>query len=228
MTEVVEELREDYRKIPKDSDILSQERKYSVGPEELIIRDFFQDRRGGFYLDVGCAWAVNYSNTYYLEKELGWTGIGIDALDDFAEGWAKDRPNSMFRNYLVTAESGGEGVFYKSSSMGLSSTNEKWAEGELFGFNEEAVEVRVPMISLNDLLDKEGVTKVDLISMDIEGHEAEAFAGFDIDRFAPELLVIEGSDPDVENYLRTHGYEQIERYIKLDPLNRYYQRAKAE
>ena len=37
--------------------ILAEKRLYSTFDEELIIRDYFQDRRGGFYLDVGCAWA---------------------------------------------------------------------------------------------------------------------------------------------------------------------------
>ena len=70
------------------------------------------------------------------------------------------------------------------------------------------------MITLTDLLDQEGVTKVDLVSMDIEGHEPKAFAGFDIDRFAPELLVIEGKNNQVEKYLAIHGYVLIERYYQ--------------
>ena len=61
-------------------DILGTEKKrYSQHNEELIIRDFFQDRREGFFLDVGCAWPIRNSTTYYLEKHLGWSGIGIDA-----------------------------------------------------------------------------------------------------------------------------------------------------
>ena len=40
---------------------------YSQFDEELLIRHFFNDERGGFYLDVGCAFPEKGSTTYYLE-----------------------------------------------------------------------------------------------------------------------------------------------------------------
>ena len=227
VSDKIQQLRDDFEVLPGRTGILAEENLYSLVSEELIIRDYFQDRRGGFFLDVGCAWAVDYSNTYYLEKHLGWTGIGVDALIEYASDWEVIRPTSKFRNYLITDKSGGEGTFFKSDSLGLSSTNEKLAEGTLFGFEVAPEEVSVPMITLTDLLDQEGVTKVDLVSMDIEGHEPKAFAGFDIDRFAPELLVIEGKNNQIENYLATHGYVLIERYLQYDTINRYYERAEA-
>ena len=227
VSDKIQQLRDDFEVLPGRTGILAEENLYSLVSEELIIRDYFQDRRGGFFLDVGCAWAVDYSNTYYLEKHLGWTGIGVDALIEYASDWEVIRPTSKFRNYLITDKSGGEGTFFKSDSLGLSSTNEKLAEGTLFGFEVAPEEVSVPMITLTDLLDQEGVTKVDLVSMDIEGHEPKAFAGFDINRFAPELLVIEGKNNQVESYLATHGYVLIERYLQYDTINRYYERAEA-
>lgn len=214
-----------FESMPGRTGILAEKPLYSAFAEEVIIRDFFQDREGGFFLDVGAAWAVKASNTYYLEKNLGWTGIGIDALIDYASEWEELRPNSKFANYLITDKSGGEGVFYKSESLGLSSTKKGMAKGGLFGGSSEPEEIRVPMITLNDLLDQEGVKKVDLVSMDIEGHEPNAFAGFDIERFAPELLVVEGKNEWVKTYLQEHGYVQIERYKQFDSVNGYYARA---
>ena len=68
--------------------ILTEGRKlYSQNDEELIIRDFFQDRRGGFFVDVGCYDWKDLSTTYYLEKHLGWSGIGIDANDALQAGY---------------------------------------------------------------------------------------------------------------------------------------------
>jgi FkbM family methyltransferase len=213
---------------PGRTGILAEKKRYSVFDEELIIRDFFQDRRGGFYLDVGCAWANKANNTYYLEKHLGWTGIGVDALADYAAGWAEHRPRSRFANYLVTDHAGTEDSFYTSeSSPGLSSTDRGLAAGNLFGDNVETVEVKVPSITLDLLLEQEGVEKIDLLSMDIEGHEPQALAGFDIERFQPELVVIEGKDPEVRRYLESHGYALIERYEPFDLVNRYFAPAPA-
>jgi FkbM family methyltransferase len=211
------------KSLPGRTGILAEQWKYSVFAEEIIIRDFFQDRKDGFFLDVGAAWPITGSNTYYLEKHLGWTGIGIDALADFAPDWKKLRPNSKFLVYLVTDKSGGDGKFFKSAGLGISSTNRKHASGQWFGVNVEPEEISVAMTTLNDLLDREGITKVDLVSMDIEGHEFQALKGFDIERFQPELLVVEGGRPVVTKYLEDHGYEQINRYLEMDRVNRYFQ-----
>ncbi|HVN38635.1 MAG TPA: FkbM family methyltransferase [Myxococcota bacterium] len=57
-------------------DIPGTEKKlYSQFDEELVIRDFFQDRRGGFFVDVGASAPVEHSITHYLEKDLGWSDL---------------------------------------------------------------------------------------------------------------------------------------------------------
>ena len=207
--------------------ILAEERLYSNFDEELIIRDFFQDRKGLFYVDVGCARPVKGSNTYYLEKHLGWTGIGIDALEDYAEAWKEMRPNAKFLRHLVSNKSGGTEKFFRSYGRGISSTNREWASGKAFGEEFPTEEIPIETITLNDLLDREGVTKIDLVSIDIEGHESKALAGFDIERFQPGLVVIERqiNKPKMQaiyNYFINHGYERIERYRAFDTVNDYY------
>ncbi len=184
------------------------------------------DRKGGFYVDVGCAWPIEASNTYYLEKHLGWTGIGIDDLDDHAIDWKKERPNSKFFNFLVTDRSGDTGTFFKLASIGISSTNRNHACGKTLGASLEAEKVEIPKITLNDLLDREGIKKIDLLSMDIESHELKALAGFDIERFSPDLIVIEGMGlhDALKKYFNQHGYEQIQRYVPFDDVNLYFRR----
>jgi hypothetical protein len=69
----------------------------SENEEEWIIRDFFKDRRGGVSVDVGAAHYKSASNTYYLEHDLGWSGIAIEPLRHFAADWARYRPGTRFR-----------------------------------------------------------------------------------------------------------------------------------
>ena len=72
------------------------ETKHSQWHEELIIRDFFQGRREGVFLDVGAAHHQLASNTYYLETELGWSGLAIELQTEFAAGYAAHRPRTRF------------------------------------------------------------------------------------------------------------------------------------
>ena len=47
--------------------------RYSEHFEEWIVRDYYQDRQGGVFLDVGAHHYRTASNTYYLESSLGWS-----------------------------------------------------------------------------------------------------------------------------------------------------------
>ena len=227
--DTIELRREQLRALDGREGILAEESLYSVLDEELIVRDFFQDRRGGFFLDVGCAWPVRSSNTYYLEHHLGWRGIGVDALEEYRSEWLAERPASRFFTFLVTDTSGSTKTFFRSPNTGLSSTDRDLASGGVFGDAFDPAEVEVMTTTLDDLLRQQGVTSIDLLSMDVEGHEAKALAGFDIERFRPELVVIErtvveGDDSadDVLEYFEDRGYQLIQRYERYDPLNRYF------
>ncbi len=208
-------------------DILGTETNvYSQHKEELVIRDFFQDRRNGVFLDVGCAWPVSFSNTYYLEKELGWTGIGVDGLPDYEKRWRKRRPKSKFFNFIVTDHSDTVESFYRAvhrDYLGISGVEKDNAGHPKVEFEE----IHVPTITLTKLLDQNGISKIDLLSMDIEGAEERALAGFDIERFQPELAVVEvhaETREPVTAYFRSHGYERIERYDAFDFVNYYFTR----
>ena len=74
-------------------------------------------------------------------------------------------------------------------------------------------------------LRQQGVTRIDFVSMDIEGGELAALAAFDLDRFKPELFCVEahvGNREKILAYFAAHGYARIERYIARDEVNYYF------
>lgn len=199
---------------------------YSQHDEELVIRDFFHDRRGGVFLDVGCAAPIQHSNTYYLEKHLGWSGIGVDALPEFAQAWQRKRPRSRFFNFLVSDHADSVEPFYRSELRGTSSARKD--DAEMKGPGGRSVkfdELHVPTTTLTKLLDTNGVKTIDFLSMDIEGFEPQALAGFDVERFRPALVCIEIKPATREKilaYFAAHGYEQLARYLEVDAVNYYF------
>lgn len=160
--------------------------------EEWMIRDFFQDRRDGVFVDVGANHYQWASKTYYLEKSLGWSGIAVEPQTEFQADYASYRTRTKFFPFFVSDVSNETARLYviKKSSLVASSDPEFVKQ---FG---EPDEVRsVPTIRLTDLLDSEGIRKVDFLSMDIELHEPQALKGFDIRRFKPSLVAVEGLLP---------------------------------
>lgn len=196
---------------------------YSREKEELIIRDFFQDRQGGVFLDVGAWHPIQASNTYYLEHHLGWTGVAIDALQEMAPRWKRHRPGSRFLNYIVTDQAGALKPFFRVEFTDISAvTKPKRGPG---GKPVASTAIMVPTITLTKALDDQGIKKIDLLSMDIEGSEMPALAGFDIDRFRPELACVESKPQNREAllaYFKSHGYHRIDKYLKYDTANWYF------
>lgn len=196
-------------------------KKYSQFNEELFIRDFFQDKKNGYFIDVGANdYKVN-STTYYLEKHLNWRGIAIDPIEKFGEGYKVNRPNTTFLAYFISDKSKDTQTLYQVlSNSRISSAN----KGSVAGFPTK--EVQVPTMTLNDILAKFPIKQIDLLSIDVELSEMEVLYGFDIDKYQPKLMVIETHGPVREKifaYFKAHHYEPIEKYSYLDRLNTYFQ-----
>jgi FkbM family methyltransferase len=172
-------------------------------------------------VDVGAAQWKDLSTTYFLEKYLGWHGIAIDAQEGYAEGYKQNRPNTKFFGYAVTDKSGETLKLYLA--WGMSSLDPDWHKHFTGGKDSHLKAVDVPTITLNDLLEQNNVTKIDFLSMDIEGAEPAALAGFDIEKYKPELVcieaAIEGRGP-IATYFEQHGYERIDE--KRDTTNWYF------
>ncbi len=196
------------------------EARYSQDDEETLIRAFFRDRRGGFFLDVGAGDPIRHSTTYYLERHLGWAGIAIDAIAEYGEAYARQRPATRFFNYFVGDKSDTARDFFVSEDRNFSSAAGTDPRGGVYRKR------KVATITLDDLLDRERVGRVDFISMDIEGSETIALAGLDIDRHRPELVCVEISSPEsgraIAEYFALRGCREITAYRAIDGINRYY------
>ncbi len=195
-------------------------KRYSQTDEETFIRDFFKDRRGGIFVDVGASHYRVNSTTYFLDRHLGWRGLAIDALAKFAPQYAEHRPNTQFFSFYVADKSDVEQDFMVVRS------NDRLSSGvdPQAGLRDHDT-IKVPTIRLDDLLAREGIDGMDFLSMDIEMAEPQALAGFSIEKYRPALVCIEVHPPvrdQIEQYFAEHGYEKIELYSRLDPLNYYY------
>lgn len=195
---------------------------YSEWNEEVIIRHFFRDRREGFFLDVGAYHYKDKSNTYYLEKNLGWHGIAVDANPEFEQGYIKFRPLTKFFAFFVSDRSDEKAEFYivkESGHLTKSTAVRSFIQGR------EAEKIEVPTIKLDDLLARLKITKIDFVNLDIELWEPYALAGFDIEKYQPALVCIEAHPPvrqQILGYFTDHTYRRLDQYLLFDKRNWYF------
>ena len=197
--------------------------RYSANLEEWIIRDFFQDRRGGAFLDVGANHYRDENNTYYLETTLGWSGVAVDALEEFAADYTAHRPQTRFVAAFASDVADTSVQLFVPDSDG-----KQWASSDP-QFTERGGRAgqakTVPTTTLNAVLEAAGLEKLDFMSMDIELSEPAALKGFDIAKYKPALVCIE-AHPEVRqhliDYFDDHGYRLVGKYLRVDVTNLYF------
>jgi FkbM family methyltransferase len=203
--------------------------RYSRNEEEWVIRDYFQDRRNGVFVDVGANDYKRDSNTFYLETKLGWSGIAIDPQKDFAAGYLEHRPRTRFYAFFVSDVSDTNIAFYLAEANSLvASTDRDFTArggGEAGATTSPTRATVVPTIRLTDLLDQAGLSGFDFLSIDVELAEPNVLAGFDINRFKPAFVCVE-AHPQVRqqilDYFAAHGYVVVGRYLRADLQNLYF------
>jgi len=213
------------RELPTKIDLANLQREfgpplYSQDDEETLIRAFFADRRGGLFLDVGAGDPVRHSTTYFLERHLGWSGIAVDALAEYATDYAQKRPRTRFFAYFVGDKSRASRDFFVSEDRNFSSATGADPRGGTYQKR------KVPTIALDDLLARQQVNHIDFLSMDIEGSEPVALAGLDLVRYRPELACIEIGSPEIGRAVAERfalaGCREVSSYRAIDAINRYY------
>jgi hypothetical protein len=201
--------------------------RVSEHAEEWLVRDFFHDRRDGFFLDVGSYQYKTFSNTYYLERELGWSGIAIDAQEEFGPDYVKYRPRTRFVSFFVSDHADGvESIFVPRWNRLVASSEKSFSDR----YDSSGTERKVRTTTLNNVLKEGGVTHLDFLTMDIELAEPKALAGFDIDTYRPRLICVE-AHPEIRqqllDYFAAHRYRLIGRYLRVDPDNLWFAPADA-
>jgi hypothetical protein len=62
--------------------------------DEFVLRVLNQ-KRNGFFLEIGSNHPININNSYLLEKDYGWTGIMVEYDASFLPLYQEHRPNSI-------------------------------------------------------------------------------------------------------------------------------------
>jgi FkbM family methyltransferase len=193
------------------------------GIDEKLQRHL--DLDGGFFVEAGANDGVNFSNTYYLERARGWTGVLVEGIPDLYRACVRHRPRSHVVNCaLVPPEDDGRLVtmhYSNLQSIVSGALPLEHVEEGLRSQRERTYEVQVPGRTLTSVLDEARPPRFDLLVLDVEGYEAQVLRGLDLDRHAPRFALIEVLDgagrAAVEDALGDR-YGELERLTPTDTL----------
>ena len=179
---------------------------YSQFGEDKWMAEHLTLPQPGFFVDVGAEDGREGSNTLYFEQQ-GWTGICIEPNPEILPTLRRNRPRSIIYDYAVGMPQL-DAEFYVHPTKGWSGL---MAE-DLHGSKRVKVEVR----ALNHILQEAGVFHVDLLSIDTEGTELDVLMSLHIERWRPQIVIVEHNTWDgrvrtdrlLQHFFSRHNYAQ--------------------
>ena len=185
------------------------------------------DYRNGFFIEVGANNGTSQSNTRYFEMYKGWKGLLIEAVPELAEKCNKIRRKSIVESCALV------GFDYHNKTIEIHYCNlmsmvhdDSKEEKEHINSGRQYLKqgekdyfIRVPAFTLTEILEKNNITKIDFLSLDVEGYEYEVLTGIDFNKYRPKFMLIEVRDELlIDNYLEKY-------YMKMAVLhidNKYH------
>jgi FkbM family methyltransferase len=180
----------------------------------------------GVFVEAGAHDGFTQSNTYYLERYRGWTGVLVEAIPELYEKAKSRRLRSQVVNCaLVGPEEDGQDVEMRFGDL-MSKV------GDDFGHVQSGLEnagragytIAVPGRTISSVLDEAGVSHVDLLSLDVEGNEVAALEGLDTKRHTVSYILVEMLDMRSQrgefDRLLTGRYKFFEALSPWDALYR--------
>jgi FkbM family methyltransferase len=190
---------------------------------EAKLEPYLPDR--GIFVEAGANDGYRKSNTYYLERFAGWSGVLVEPIPVLAARCRRNRPGSqVFQCALVGSSHPTSEVVMTHADLFSEVVEEGRPPPEHVPRWYKRYEVAVPARTLSDVLAEAGVAHVDFLSLDLQGFEPAALSGLDFDRWAPKIMLIEIVD-DVESHrveaLLGPRYERVARLTPHDVLYRH-------
>lgn len=179
------------------------------GQDRVVAELVYPNLKGGVFLEVGANDGIKFSNCFYLEKNLGWSGICVEPNPPMVEKLKLNR-SAKIQACCV-------GPSHSTVEFPIESDNEK----SLFiGLGKNAQKlIAVPQVPLKDLIEALNYPNPHFLSLDIEGGEyatLEALfhqAAKDSQLYPGCIAVEENIGPSkLDELLFTAGYKLIGRF----------------
>jgi FkbM family methyltransferase len=180
---------------------------YSQAGQDEWVVNFFKGKKNGFFLDIGAHNGIHINNSYYLEKNLDWTGICIEANPIIFKELKINR-NCNTLNCAVS-NCVEELNFILDGLSGRISDNNQG--------------IKMMSNTIDNIIKENNVPKIiDYISLDVEGYETKVLSKFPFDEYEFILMTVEhnlylGDNSNKENIksiLLKNGYVLYQENVK--------------
>jgi len=168
-------------------------KSYSQAGEDRILSYLFgtMGMHRPTYLDIGANDPIHGNNTY-LFYENGSSGVCIEPDPAIFENLSKTRERDACLNVGITFDDKKEADFFVFPIPALNTLSKKEAEyREKNGSYKVEKIIRIPLKTINEIIEKNFSATPDLVNLDVEGIDLEIIKSLDFNKYRPFAFCIE-------------------------------------
>ena len=197
-----------------------------VAPQEgenIILERIFAKKYKGFFVDVGAHHPIRFSNTIDLYNR-GWNGINIEPNDDIIRLFDKLRSRDTNINLGISSEIK-KATYYKFREPALNTIDKKICDLRVKQGFKVISKKNIQITTLKKILDeqykKKKFNKIDLLKIDVEGHELEVLKSNNWNKYSPQVIICELINVEFSKLFKNKVYIYLKKKITLCIANYY-------
>jgi len=198
-----------------------------IEQDKYFIENINKGKRNGYFVDIGANDGISFSNTYALEKYLGWNGLCVE-LDDATFTKLKECRTCRCVQECVFNETGIEKEIEVPLAKEIPEGNHMlirlkdlplYESGKYCYFPEQFKDIKtykkITKTLTQIFLENHVLSIIDYMSIDIEGSDLAALQGLDFSKYKIKFLTIEwggGSHSyldEIKTLLEKNGYKLL-------------------
>jgi FkbM family methyltransferase len=168
-----------------------------------------------YYFEMGAMDGITYSNTKFFEETLAWTGVLVEPNPWMYHKLVLNRPNNVVMNAICSDQTTPV-VFNICANVpavcSLQMTKPSDFDAKYY-MHSQMLQVKTVPVSLDAILEKSGVPRIDLCVIDVEGHEVHVLNSFSfkvpVVMFLIEFLEDEDKNNKVIEIMQNNKYKHM-------------------
>lgn len=202
--------------LPKYMTYYSQEKQ-----DQYLDTVVFKGHRDGYFVDVGAHDGKSINNTLFFEETRGWKGINVEPILEVFDKLTTNRPTCVNINYAVSEKEGtATFICNRGYTEMISGLKEYYDPRHNMRLQQENTihkshtdEIIVPTKRISSILQENGITRVNYLSIDVEGAEFSVIKSIDFSSVFIDVIGFENNYSDnsipIINYLKENGYRVL-------------------
>jgi FkbM family methyltransferase len=173
-----------------------------AGQDKIIKEVFFNDKRNGFFIEIGAYDGIIGSNCCHFERYLNWKGIAIEASNIQFEKLKKNRKCKLLNDAISEEVKEVQFMEVMEGLTQMSGINNNFFERNLnIISNDQASKIKsfnIKTITFDQVVSKN--TDIDYLSIDIEGGEMALLKSINFNDYEIKVISVENNVPEEQNF----------------------------